>query len=258
MGAEQPFAGRLRFSSELRYHWDRVGDVETHEAQLAVAGSWSPTDWLTLSASMPLVVRDVRFANLSRATVVGPGDADVRGRAVLLKDRPFAPSHMLGLSAGVKLPTSVDQLGPGGALLPYDAQTGSGTVDPLAGLFYAHFADPWSVFASASVALPLAPRFIEAPGPSLRTSLAVQYRADDWITVRGAIDTRLDAPARVGEGTDPSTDQLVVFLSPDLLWSPRTDMTLVLGLRVPLVQITERARAEGLYVIGSVVVDVGS
>ncbi len=259
MGAEQPFAGRLRFAAQLQYRWDRVGDEasasEVHEGQLALSAAWAPSEWLMLSATMPLVVRDVRLANLTHATVLGPGDAELRSRIVLLRDRAFAPQHLLGVTAGVKLPTSVDQQAPDGALLPYDAQTGTGSVDPLVGLFYSHFADPWSVFASATVAVPVAARYSEAPGPSLRSSLALQLRADRWLTVRGALDVRWDAPALVDQRTDPTTDQLVVFLSPDLLWSPVSDVTLVFGVRVPILQVTERARAEGLYVLTSIVVD---
>lgn len=262
LGAEQPFAGRLRFATELRYRWDELGDhgegVELHEVQLMATSAWAPSDWLVLSAGMPLVVRHVRFANLAHVTVVGPGDAELRARAVLLRDRAFAPEHTLGVSAGVELPTSIDQLGPDGTLLPYEAQTGTGTLDALLGLVYAHFADPWSLFTSMTVVLPTIARYDEAPGPSLRSTFAVQYRADRHVTMRGGVDLRWDAPARIAERTDPTTDQLVVFLAPDLLWSPVTDVTLVLGLRVPVLQVTERARSEGMYVIASLVLDASA
>lgn len=263
MGAEQPYPGRLRFAAQLRYRWDAYGTagidrVELHEGQLALSAAWSPSDWLVVSATMPLLVRDVRFENLRRATVVGPGDAELRARVVLLRDRPFAPEHMLGVTTGIELPTSIDQHAPDGTALPYEAQTGSGTFDPLAGLFYAHFADPWALFASATVTTPLSPRFAEAPGPSLSTSLAVQYRVDSTITVRAAVDARWDAPALVNGRRDPTTDQLVVFLSPDLLVSPWTDVTLVFGVRIPTVQLTERGRAEGLYVLTSLVLDTST
>lgn len=261
MGAEPPFAGRLRMSARLRYRWDSLGAgestrTELHEGVLALGASWAPTDWLVVSGEAPLVLRDVRWANLARTVTLGPGDAEIRARAVVLRDRRFAPSHLLGVQAGVKLPTSLDQVGADGRRLPMHAQTGTGTVDPLAGLFYAHFADPWALFGTATVALPISGRFEEAPGPSLRATAALQYRLNRWITLRGGVDVRWDAPARVGERTDPDTEHVTLFLSPDVLWAPVSDLVLSLGLRAPVAQHSGLGRTEGLYVVTSMVVDV--
>lgn len=260
MGSDVPFAGRARLAVELRHYWDRI-DVagldasELHEVALGLAISWAPTDWLSLSGSMPIVLRDVRRASLSHTTTLGPGDAELRARVILLRDAAFAPSHLFGAHAGVELPTSIDQVGPNGARLDAGAQTGSGTVDPLAGVFYTHLADPWALFLSATVSLPQAPRYDDAPGPSMRASAAVQHRLDRHFTLRGGLDVRLDAPSIIAGQSDPRTDRFVLFASPDLLWSPLSDLVLSLGLRVPLVQVSEERRTEGLYTIVSLVVD---
>ncbi|MEZ4340754.1 MAG: hypothetical protein R3B82_29380 [Sandaracinaceae bacterium] len=260
MGAEPPYAGRVRLFTQLRYRWDAVGEGEAraslHEGQLDLGVSVAPDDRVVISATMPVVLRAVSWANLGHAVTVGTGDLELRSRIVLLRDRRFAPSHLLGAHVGVKLPTSIDQARADGTLLPVDAQTGSGTIDPLLGLFYAHFADPWSLFASAVVALPLAGRYDEAPGPSLRASVAVQYRLDRHVTFRAGTDVRWDAPARIGDRTDPATDQAVLFVSPDLLWSPVSDLVLVLGARIPTIQLSEQGREEGVYVQLGAVVDL--
>lgn len=261
MGAEQPFEGRLRFSLEAQGRWDRLGAEgvdggELREGRITLGASFAPSDRVVLSAAWPLVLRDVSRQSGARFVTLGPGDAEVRARFVLLRDRAFAPSHLFGPTLGLKLPTSLDQVGPNGELVPVDAQTGSGTVDPMFGLFYAHFADPWAVFASASVGIPLAGRYDESPGPSMRASVAGQYRLDRWITLRLGADARLDAPARVGEGTDPRSDHFSLFASPDLLWSPVSDWVLVLGARVPVLQISEQGREEGWYFSLAVAVDV--
>jgi hypothetical protein len=156
----------------------------------------------------------------------------------------------------VRLPTSVDQVGSNGERLPVEAQTGSGGVAPILGLFYTHLADPWSLFGSATVSLPVAPRFDEAPGPSMRAQVALQYRFDRWITVRGGVAMRLDAPASAGGRSEPGTDDFALFVSPNLLWSPVSDLILVFGLRVPVAQISQQGRAEGLYATTSVIVDL--
>lgn len=260
MGAEPPFEGRVRLFAQLRHRWDTLGEGDgratLHEGQLELGASWAPHDRVALAATLPIVLRDASWPNLGGATTIGPGDLDVRARFVLLRDRDFAPEHLLGLLAGVKLPTSLDQVRPDGSRLPVEVQTGSGTVDPLLGLFYAHFADPWSVFASATVALPLAGRYEESPGPSLRGSLALQHRFDRHLTLRAGVDARLDAPALVRGRTDPRTDHLVLFLSPDLLWAPVADLVFVLGLRIPVAQASEQAREEGWYTQLGAIVDL--
>ncbi len=260
IGAEPPVEGRVRLFAQLRHRWDTLGEGDgratLHEGQLELGASWAPHDRVALAVNLPIVLRDASWPNLGGATTIGPGDLDVRARFVLLTDRGFAPEHLLGLHAGVKLPTSLDQARPDGSLLPVEVQTGSGTVDPLLGLFYAHFADPWSVFASATVALPLAGRYEESPGPSLRGSLALQHRFDRHLTLRAGVDARLDAPALVRGRTDPRSDHLVLFFSPDLLWAPWSDLVFVLGLRIPVAQASEQAREEGWYTQLGAVVDL--
>jgi len=255
MGAEQPFAGRLRLSLAMQGRWDRLDDAELAEGRADLSVSYAPADWVTLSATLPFVLRDARYGNLAHYTTLGPGDADVRARFVLLRDRAFAPENLLGPTLGVQLPTSVDQVA-NERLVPVDAQSGGGAITPMLGLYYAHFADPWSFFATATVALPFAGRFDEAPGPSLRTTTAVQLRVNRWITLRAGVDTRLDAPATVQGRAEPRSDHFSLFVSPDLLWSPTSDWILQVGLRAPVLQVSEQGREEGWYFRAAVTVDV--
>lgn len=261
MGTEVPFAGRLRLGARLQYRWDAVGEpgvdrAMMHEGSLVLTGSWAPTDRLVLSAEMPLLVRDVSWPNLSHALVAGPGDADLRARMIVLRDRAYAPENVLAITAGVKLPTSIDQVGPDGTRLPFEAQTGTGTIDPLVGLFYSHFEDPWAFFASAHVALPFAGRFEEEPGPSLRATVAGQVRLDTHVSLRAGVDARFDAPASVRGRRDPETDAFALFVSPDFVWSPMSDLLIAIGLRIPVLQLSEQPRDEGWYVVTSIVGDV--
>ncbi len=259
MGLGQPFAGRARFGLRLRYRWDRVIDgargVELHEGRADVSAAYSPWDRLTLAVTVPMTVRRARWASLRAYTTAGPGDLDLRARVVLLRDRAFAPSHLLGAVAGVALPTSVDQVDGQGARLPVDVQNGAGAIAPSLGLTYAHLADPLAVFASAVVTLPFAGRFDEAPGPSLRGSVAVQWRLARWITLRAGLDARWDAPARVGDATDPRSEHATLFLAPDVLLAPDPDWVVGFGVRAPLVQASAQGRDEGWMFLASLTVD---
>ncbi len=262
MGAEAPLAGRARLSLELQGRWDGVAApsdparrVELLELRAALSASYAPTRWLTVSATLPVLLRDLRFGGHAHYTTLGPGDAELRARVILLEDAAFAPENVLGVSAGVRLPTSIDQAGSNG-LLPVDAQTGSGAIDPLLGLVYAHFADPWSFFATATVSLPVGVRFADVPGPSLSTTTALQYRFDGTLTLRLGVDTRFDAPVTIDGRTDPRSTHFSLFVSPDLLWSPASDWIVQLGVRAPVVQGSEQGREEGWYVRAAVTVDL--
>lgn len=254
MGAEPPLAGRGRVSLGVSALWDRVGDVSLAEGRADLALSVAPTDWLTLSASTPLVLRAVSEGPHGRFLTVGPGDTEVRARVVWLRDRAWAPSHVFGPTLGVRAPTSLDHAD-GQGLLPVDAQSGSGAFAAMPGLQYAWLVDPWSVFVSATVTLPFAGRYADTPGPSFATTTAAQYRFDRALTVRAAVDTRLDAPATLAGRTDPRSDHFSLFVSPELLWSPAGDWILQLGVRVPVLQVSEQGREEGWTVRAALTVD---
>ena len=248
IGVGQPFAGRARVSLALEGRWDELGEgAFMGEATARLAASYAFDDRVALAASVPLLLRDVTWASQRHVTTVGLGDADVRARVVLLRDRSFAPAHLLGVTLGVKLPTSIDQVDAHGARLPVVAQSGSGTFDPLIGLTYSHFADPFALFASATVALPLAGRYEESPGASLFVSVAAQHRFDGHLSLRLGTDARLDAPALIGARTDPRTRHLSLFAAADLLVSPITDWIFQLGASVPFFQDSPAGRAEGVY-----------
>jgi len=254
MGAEPPLAGRVRASLGVATLWDRVGETRLVEGRADLSISYAPADWVTLSATLPLLLRDLRDAQRARYTTLGPGDGEVRARFLWLRDRAFAPSHVFGPSVGLRVPTSLDHADARG-LLPVDAQSGAGALAPLLGLQYGHFADPWVLFASATVSLPFAGRYADTPGPSLSTTVAGQHRFDRAFTLRAAIDTRLDAPATIGGVRDPRSDHFAVFLSPELLWAPTTDWTVQLGVRVPVAQISDGGREEGWTIRAALTMD---
>ena len=260
MGAEVPFAGRLRISTQLQYSGGSSGGphnrADTHEGRAALGVSWSPDPRVTFSAAMVGTLRSVSRANGASAMVIGPGDLEVRSRWTLLRDRTVSPEHLLAVQVGLRSPTSFDQIDERGRLLPLDAQTGTGAFEAIGGASYTHLADPWSLFVSAAVHLPFAGRYRATPGPALYGTVAAQYRLDRHFTVRGGVDVRLDAPWRLGARTDPTTDGFTGFVSPDVLWSPEADWVFVLGVRVPVLQVYERPRQEAWSVHVSAVVDL--
>jgi hypothetical protein len=159
VGFEQPKSQRLRTSGTVRVRNDRIGEPNIDELQLAeqrmeLAGAYSPSDRWALSLMMPLVHRLVSAVNLAEADIWAPGDLEFRTRAVVWRDRKFAPRHLVSVIGGLEFPTSSIERSAEGVPLPLEFQAGTGSWDPIAGASYTMFSDPWSVYASSVAVFP--------------------------------------------------------------------------------------------------------
>ncbi len=248
MGTEQPFEGRLRFSSTLRGWGQTVGTdgvdaLRLREARMDLAVAYAPLPWLFLSATLPLQAREVRHVSLSRDRGWGVGDVEVAAKVFLFQDRAFSAKHLFSVLGGVKLPTAPVLRDQNGAQLTLDSQLGSGSVDPLAGLAYQHFRGSWSFLASATGFLPT--RGIQGfrAGPSLRTTLAAQYQPSPRWALRMGFDGRLEGAAdssgeqHVHTSSDrhEHTGGFVGYASPDVIFAPGMDVVVAAGVRVPFI-----------------------
>jgi hypothetical protein len=246
MGAEQPFAGRVRLAGTLRHRGDRIGAgeerVSLRETRLELAASWSPLDWLALSATMPIVHRYLELGDGplgARAPVdaFSPGDLELRVRFFVFHDRAFAPRHLVAVQAGLGLPTGATRALSEEIRLPQDALAGLGAWSPIAGLTYAFFDEPWSLYASAVAWLRFGGHDGERPGEQVRVGVTLQRQLGTVLATRAAVDLRIDAATRLADGgRDPSSGGAILYVGPDLVLSPTTDLLLVVGLRAPAVQ----------------------
>lgn len=242
MGNEQPFAGRLRFASQVRA-WglttgqQAVDAVALRELRMDLSVAYAPLPWLFLSATLPLQARSVQQVSLSRETAWGLGDMEVGAKVFVFRDRDFSPDHLVGVFAGARLPTSPTVHDAHGVPLSLDAQLGTGSVDPILGLSYSAFRADWSFLASATGYLPTRGREGFRAGASLRTTLAAQYQPRPKWALRLAVDARLEGPSDTLGVRDPEGSGFLAFLSPDVLFSPATDVVLELGVRVPVLNL---------------------
>lgn len=238
MGTEQPFSGRLRLSTTLRA-WghtvgqERVDALRLREARMDVAVAYAPLPWLFLSATLPLQAREVRSVSLARERGWGVGDVEVSAKAFLYQDREFSADHLFSVLAGVKLPTAPRLRAEDGTLLDLDTQLGSGSVDPLAGVAYQHFRGDWSFLVSATGFLPLRGMLGFKAGPSVRTTLAAQYQPAPKWAVRLGLDGRIEAAADIDGEKEENGGGVIGYASPDVLFSPSTDIVVAAGVRVP-------------------------
>jgi hypothetical protein len=249
-GAEQPFAGRLRSSLELRYRTDSIGEPRVDESEIIelradLSGSWAPLENLVFVLTMPLVYREVSDVTLAVDRSWGPGDLELRSKLFVYRDRALAPRHLLAVTLGVKAPTAPFRREADGELLPLEAQAGTGSWDVLAGPSYALFAGSFSLYTSAQISIPLLTREELEPGLSLRGTLAPQLQVGERVAVRGAVEARADQPSEEGGAEDPNSGGLVMFAGGDVLVSPLLDLTLAAGARLPVVQALRGFHREG-------------
>ena len=159
MGTEQPFAGRLRLATQMRGWGETTGQqavdaVSLRELRMDLSVAYAPLPWLFLSATLPLQARSVQDVSLARETAWGLGDMEVGAKVFVFRDRDFSPDHLVGVFVGARLPTSPTVNDARGVPLSLDAQLGTGSVDPLAGLSYTAFRGEWSFIVNATGYLP--------------------------------------------------------------------------------------------------------
>lgn len=249
-GTEQPFAGRLRLSAEWRHRTDAIGEpgidrIEIRESRWEMAVAWAPLDNLFLVAHVPIVARSTRQVNLGSSDTWGPGDAELRAKAFVYRDRVFAPRWLIAATLGLKLPTAPFHRDSSGERLPLEAQAGTGSLDLLVGPSLATFHGEFSGYVSLQLSQPLLVRDDLVPGASLRSTLAGQWQATPWLAFRGASDLRADLAAREADLREPNSGGVVLFTGGDLLVSPAIDLTLSAGARFPTVEALRGAHAEG-------------
>jgi hypothetical protein len=202
-----------------------------------VAASYAPLRWLFLSATLPLQARGVQDVSLAKERSWGPGDLEISAKAYVFRDREFSPDHLVSLLVGVELPTSPTVKDAQGRPLSLDAQLGTGSWDPLLGLAYTMFRGDWSFIASATGFLSTRGRMGFRAGAALRSTVAAQYQPHPRWALRLAADTRLEGASDTHGVRDPEGSGFIGFLSPDVLYSPATDVVVQLGVRAPVLNL---------------------
>jgi hypothetical protein len=237
LGTEQPSRNRLRASLEARDRLDVVGvagvdELRLSEQRLDGQLAWAPHQRLFLLASLPVLRREITYDDGFERRTWGLGDLELRAKLFLFQDRAFAPRHLIAAMAGVKLPTAAVDRRLNGQPLPIELQAGSGSIDVLLGASYAHFAFPWSAYASTQLALPGTGTAGARTGRSLRATVAGQRHLGGMVAARLALDTRLDGRALENGGPDPNSGGFIAFVAPELLVSPLTDLSLSIWIKI--------------------------
>lgn len=261
VGFEQPRGQRVRTSGTLRYRNDRIGDPQVDELQLAeqrmeLAGAYSPTDRWTLSLMMPLVHRLVSTVNLAEADIWAPGDLELRARAVVWRDRKFAPRHLVSLIGGLEFPTSSIERDADGVPLPLEFQAGTGSWDPIAGASYTMFSDPWSLYVSSTAIFPTQGTADTKVGISFRQTVLGQFQPWHFLAFQVGVEFRVDQPGYIQGVRDPNTGGNITYGTFGLIGLPHDKVLLHFTTAIPMIQRLDGQHVEGLAITAGLVYEI--
>lgn len=261
VGFEQPKAQRVRTSGTLRHRNDRIGEPAVDELQLAeqrmeLAAAYSPADRWTLSLMMPLVHRLVTAVNLAEADIWAPGDLELRARAVVWRDRKFAPRHLVSTIAGLEFPTGTVERDAQGVPLPLEFQAGTGSWDPIAGASYTMFTDPWSVYASSIAIFPTQGTADTEVGISFRQTALGQFQPWRFLAFQLGAEFRIDQPGYIAGVRDPNTGGHITYGTFGLVGLPHDKVLLHFTTAVPMIQRLDGDHVEGIALTAGLVYEI--
>lgn len=260
-GVERPYRNRVRAAIEERYGSLSTGaDLNYRRVDFlrsTLAAGWSPIDRLTISALLPWVTAWLAPAGAPTETVNGLGDLELSARAVVYRERGFAPHHLLWLSAGLKMPTGPRVYDDTGHPFSDDDQPGTGSWDPFFGATYAWFSEEiFSFYSSANYRLTTAGPRGYRRGSALGVSAALQMQPFRFAAFTLGADVTWVVPDTLANGSDaPSTGGTVGYLALGALASPLTDLLIRVTVDVPIVRVLDGVQNVGPQVSLSVAYD---
>ena len=257
VGMEQLVEGRFRVGAVVTHQFISDHDAATYDQRVTFGASWAFGDAAVLLLSLPMVWREVRYATLAEDHTLGLGDADVRARVTLFRERAFAPAHRLLLDIGTRLPTGT-VLGDLQGLLPLQAQAGTGAFEPNLGVLWISNVDEFSLWAQLNVAFPFTGTDGWRNGTTGRVNLAAQWQPLPELAVRMLVDSRMEGTSQRVNERLPEELNAAVFVGGGVVVAPATDWVLHLLMRVPAVlqYPSHPSRAEGVNVEAGVAIDV--
>ena len=261
MGHGKPFEGRLRASLEFRYRTEDIGvpgvsSEELSEYRTSLGIAWTPHERMTLGLSVPMVGKQLALANQSEERSFFLGDIEVNARVFVWRDRHAMPRHLLGVVAGLRVPSAPELEDSAGVPLSFDAQAGNGAWVPSAGLWYGYFRHPFSLYLS-SVGYFTAGGFgaFEA-GDAWVNTLMAQWAPELPVALQLGFDTRA-ATRDVDAGVvDPDSGGFIGFLTPGIVFSPTEDLLLSVRVMIPVIDQLDGNHDEGVSVLAGVTYDL--
>lgn len=171
--------------------------------------AWRPLDALSLSATVPVVSKEIRTVGGGVSTrvsdVTGLGDVELAARWAVWRALSLGRGRVqeLAVTAGTSAPTGPNGVRAAGERIDEHGQPGTGAWGPFAGLHYRFEQADWTGFASASGRLHGENGYRYTYGPALLWSVHGQV----LVAKRVALDVGVDGRHA---GADRSAGEAVV------------------------------------------------
>lgn len=237
LGAEKPYAGRLRGALDLLLRSETQGvgpgERETDEWRTTLGVSYSVTDDLTLGVQLPWVRKRIEDQNLAAQEASGLGDADLVGWWVLHRGGDSALRHLAGLRFGVRLPTA-DEIEENGQKLDIDVQPDAGALAPNLGGWYRYYRFPWMVSISATYFVYGDGHQDFSPGDAANGSVLAQYAFDPNWALQLGVDARHAQRNRFGDTVDPDSGGTLAALYAGAAARLLGELSLSAGVQLPI------------------------
>ena len=250
-GSETPFDGRKRATLELRAASFETADraLDVVEMRVEPGFSLAASRDVLVGLEVPVLERTLTAGETTRTTLLG--DVELRGTFTAWRGHH---SRVL-LTTALKLPTAPTERDPTGALVPPDLQPGCGSLAPVLGAQYVWSSAMWSAWTATSLVFPISVRSGAHPGDSLRGSVGMQLQPRLHFATRLSVNGRLDGTGEIASNTVKSSGGSSVYLAPELVISPTSDLVLAVGAAFPLIQEMRGYRATAPVLMASAGVD---
>lgn len=242
-------AGQLRLQIDTEYLRMRAAN-EDDPAAHDVLTQWTyrlnaayrPADRLTLSATLPMVSKDLRTSGGSLApfssNATALGDVEASARLSLWRTVAIGQGrvHELAISGGTSMPTGANDVRSGGERIDEHGQPGTGSWGPFVGMHYRFEQRDLTAFASLSGRIRTRNAHDYTYGSAVLWSVHGEYFVRRWLVADLGVDGRYAAADRSGAETVPNTGGTVLAFAPGVYAKAIGNAWIFLRGQIPFVQ----------------------
>jgi len=255
MGAEKPYAGRLRWSLDYLSRSEELGidgfnKKNIEEDRISLNLAYAPTSRLMFGLNIPYAHRHLQSYNLTDEEVTELGDVTITVKN-FVQEKDFLQKHMYGLIGSIKLPTGAEQYDSTGQPLDFDVQVGQGAVVGGIGGWYALYNYPYMFYTSASYYVASEGYQNFQAGNALVFNATAQYASQHHLAYYLGLEGRDSEKDAFSGVDDDDSGGTIVFLAPGIIYTIKQDLLLNTSVKFPAIDALNGNHEEGtIFTIG--------
>jgi hypothetical protein len=255
MGAEKPYADRLRLSLDYLSRSEEIGVAGYNkktidEKMVALSLAYAPTSRLMFGLTIPYAQRHLQSYNLTDEEVTEWGDTTITVKN-FLQDKNFLQKHMYGLLGSIKLPTGAEQYDSTGQPLDFDVQVGQGAYVGGIGAWYAQYNYPYLFYTSASYYVASEGYQDFQAGNALVFNAMAQYASLQHLAYYLGLEGRDSEKDAFSGVDDDDSGGTIVYLAPGVIYTIKQDLLLNASVKFPAIDALNGNHEEGtIFTIG--------